>query len=160
MYDLTDFESYQLYFKTLAELHKDLGAGAFLFGDDGAATNEGKVWKGKRLWLEPYQPVVITDQLSDNYLKEKKGSLWIGGSPANQKFDTRFSYFRACESIVEDIVSRMLQDRSNEKLITRLTTYKYGMGEFEFSATPLIGCRLDFTFNDPNGFEFDADKWN
>jgi len=160
MYDLTDFQSYQDYFKAIAESHISLGAGTYLFGDDDVATNEGKVWKGKKLWLEPYQPATIQDQLSDNYLQEKKGSLWIGGAPASQKFQARFDFFKECEIIVKDVISKMLKDRSEELLITRLTSYRFGMGEFNFSATNMVGCRLDFSFLDPSGFPYDVDKWN
>lgn len=167
MYDLTDFQSYQDYFRLIAEGNADddiqhhiaLGPKTFLFGDDDVAVNEGKVWKGKKLWLEPYQPVTITDQLSDNYLAEKKGSLWVGGAPPTQKFQARFDLYKECEVIVKDIIAKMLKDRSEELLITRLTSYKFGMGELTFSATNLVGCRFDFTFYDPSGFEFDEDKW-
>ncbi|HMG90757.1 MAG TPA: hypothetical protein VK589_11880 [Chryseolinea sp.] len=159
MYDLTDFQSYQDYFKAIAESHVALGEGSFLFGDDQVAVNEGKVWKGKKLWLEPYQPVTLNDQLSDNYLQEKKGSLWIGGAPPNTKFQARFDFFKDCEVIVTDIISKMLKDRSEELLITRLTSYKFGMGELTFSATSMVGCRFDFSFQDPSGFAYDEDKW-
>lgn len=159
MYDLTDFQSYQDYFKAIAEAHINLGAGTFLFGDDDVAVNEGKVWKGKKLWLEPYQPVTITDQRSDNYLQEKKGSLWVGGPTTSNKFQARFDMFKDCEIIVKDIIAKMLKDRSEELLITQLTSYKFGMGEFTFSASNMPGCRFDFMFVDPTGFEYDEDKW-
>jgi hypothetical protein len=160
MYDLTDFQSYQDYFKDIATKHVALGANAFLFGDGDVAINEGKVWKGKKLWLEPYQPVTIADQMSDNYLQQKVGSLWVGGAPVSNKFSERHSFFSECENIVKDIIAKMLKDRGEELLITRLTSYKFGMGELNFSATELIGCRFDFTFTDPSGFEYDDAKWN
>lgn len=159
-YSLTDFDSYQAYFLALATAHKQLGAKNFLFGENDVAANEGKAWKGNKLWLEPWQPVRIQDQLSDNYLKEKKGSLWVGGAPASLKFSDRYKQFKDCEIIVEDIISKMLKDRGEELLITRLTSYSYGMAEFSFSATMMVGCRLDFTFLDPEGFAYVADNWN
>jgi hypothetical protein len=158
MYELTDFNSYQGYFRLISEQHK--GVDGFLFGDDDVAINEGRVWKGKKLWLEPWQPVKISDPLSDNYLKDKKGSLWIGGPVAGLKFQQRLDFYGECESIVEDIISRMLMDRTEELLITRLTSYTYGMGEFMFSSTKMLGCRFDFTFQDPSGFSYDESKWD
>lgn len=157
MYNLTDFQSYQDYFKAIAESHVDINS--FLFGDDDVAVNKGRSWTGKALWLEPWQPVKITDQLSDNYLQEKKGSIWVGGSPGTDKFQARLDYYETTEVIVKDIIARMLKDRNEELLITRLTSYSYGMGEFTFSSTKMIGCRFDFTFQDPSGFEYDESKW-
>jgi hypothetical protein len=157
MYDLTDFQSYQDYFEAIATSH--IAMDGFMFGDEDIAINKGRVWKGKQLWLEPWQPVKINDQKSDNYLKEKKGSLWVGGAPPSAKFQDRLDYFRACEIIVEDIIAKMLKDRTEELLITQLTTYTYGMGEFTFSSTPMMGCRFDFIYQDPSGFPYDETKW-
>lgn len=156
-YNLTDFASYQAYFEALATSHVDIDG--FLFGDAEVAMNDGRVWKGKKLWLEPWQPVTITDQLSDNYLQQKKGSLWVGGSPQSKLFQARLDFFAECEVIVKSIIAKLLKDRTEELLITRLTSYSFGMGEFTFSATNMIGCRLDFIFTDPSGFAYDADKW-
>lgn len=159
MYDLTDFQSYQDYFRAIAQSHIGFVDDGFIFGDDEVTVNEGTVWRNKKLWLEPYQPVTITDQLSDNYLQEKKGSLWVGGSPPSQKFEDKYAFYMECEVIVKDIIARMLQDRYEEKLITRLTSYRFGMGQFNFGASNLVGCRFDFTFHDPSGFEYDTAKW-
>jgi hypothetical protein len=157
MYLLTDFQSYQDYFEAIANSHIDIEG--FMFGDEDIAINKGRAWKGKQLWLEPWQPVKIVDQLSDNYLQEKTGTLWLGGSPPSAKFQDRLDYYGACEAIVKDIIARMLKDRNEELLITRITTYRYGMGEFTFSSTPMVGCRFDFTFHDPSGFEYNENKW-
>lgn len=159
MYDLTDFQSYQDYFKAIAQSHVGFVDDGFIFGDDDATVNEGTRWKNKKLWLEPYQPVTITDQQSDNYLIEKKGSLWVGGAPSSDKFEEKHAFFKECEDIVRDIIAKMLRDRTDEVLITRLTSYKFGMGQFNFGASNLVGCRFDFTFWDPSGFAYDTNKW-
>lgn len=156
-YELHDFQSYQDYFNEIADSHNEIAG--FIFGDLDIVNNESRAWKDKKLWLEPYPPVTIIDSLSDNFLHNKQGSLWVGGAPPSGKFSDIYAWFKSCENIIKDIIAKILQDRYQEKLITRLSSFKYGMGEYTVGATRMVGCRLDFTFTDPTGLEYNEDKW-
>src|SRR5687768_14489982 len=103
MYDLTDFESYKTYFEGLANAHTLIDG--FMFGDQEVQNNEVRAWRGKKLWLWPYGIVRIEDALSDNYLKRKEGSLFVGGVAPSAKYDDENAWVQACEQICESIVS-------------------------------------------------------
>lgn len=158
MINLNDFDSYKAYFETIATEHTDLDG--FLFGDSEVQVNEGKSWNGRMLLLEPWLPATIEDQKSDNYLQRKQGSLFIGGVAVSEAFTDEYNYFRDCEVVAKDIISRMLKEVNEGTIITSITTWKIGMGELILGATKITGCRLDFFFLDPSGFPYNAAKWN
>ena len=159
MFDLTDYQSYQDYFAAIAVAHVDISG--FLFGDDGVPNNEIKAWtRGqKKLWLEPYAPTQVIGPNVDNMIKQKAGVLMIAGPVGDNKFSTAQDLFKACEIIVEQIIAKIDGDYRDGKLLTAFTSYKYGQAEHTFSATKLVGCRFDFTFQDPTGFVYDENKW-
>lgn len=157
---LEDEESYKAYFLAIATAHKKLGATAFIYGDEKAFQNEGKSMKGDKLWLEEPEPAGVTDSNSDNYLKEKKGALFICGATSG-KFSDEQTQYAKCAEIVEDIISKMIQDYDSFAILIKKGSIKYGRAEYLMpSATKMIGCRLDFTYTDPSGFPYVAENWN
>jgi hypothetical protein len=159
VFDLTDFQSYQDYFAAIAAGHVDISG--YLFGDEGVPNNDLKAWprNQKKLWLEPYAPTQVIGPNVDNMIKQKAGVLMVGGPVADNKFSTSQQLFKACEIIVEQIIAKMDLDLRAGTLLTSFASLKYGQAEHAFSATRLVGCRLDFTFQDPSGFVYDENKW-
>lgn len=156
MYDLTDFTSYKRYFETIAQQHVQIDD--FKYGDQEVQNNEVRQWGGKRLWLWPYGMVRVEDNLSDNYLQRKEGVLFVGGS-APKKFDDEDEFVASCEGICKDIISRMIKDRADQILVTRINGYSYEKVVIQQS-TRIVGCELRFNFTDPNGFTYDPLKWD
>lgn len=161
MFDLADYQSYQDYFSLLATQHKQIDCPEpFLFGDTDVQSNEVKNWKGKKLWLWPYGVVRISDNTSDNYLRRKEGVLFVGGAVESKKFVNEHAHFKICEKIVADIISRMLFDRSENKLVTKLDGWSYQQSELITGSSKLIGCEFRFWFYEPGGFEYNVTQWD
>lgn len=156
MYDLTDLQSYQDYFELLATQHKLIDN--FAYGDQDVQNNEIRHWKGRRLWLWPYGPVRVEDNRSDNYMKHKEGSLFVGGVASSAKFSDENDYLKVCERICEDLISRILKDRGEGLLVTILNGYSYERVVLQHSSK-IIGVELRFNFYDPTGFEYDETQW-
>ncbi len=158
MYDLTDFQSYQDYFTTIAQKHKSIN-GNYSFGDQDVMNNEVRTWAGTKLWLWPYGEVKTEENSNDNNLDRVSGSLFIGGAAGSTKFADEYSYFLRCEQIVKDIRNKVLFDLNAGTVLTRLSGWTRQQVEINMS-TKLIGCELRFFYNDPTGFEYDPNKWN
>lgn len=156
MYDLTDMESCKQYFGLLATQHKQLSG--FAYGDQDVQNNEVRSWKGRRLWLWPYGAARIEDNLSDNYLQLKEGSLFVGGVPPSGKFADEEAYQEENEGIVKDLISRILRDRANGLLVTRLNGYAFEKVTIQQSSR-ILGVELRFSFYDATGFEYDETQW-
>jgi hypothetical protein len=156
MYDLTDFDSYKEYFELISEEHLQIDG--FAYGDQDVQNNEIRTWKGKRLWLWPYGPVRIEDNRSDNYLQRKEGSLFIGGAAPSAKYEDEDVFLNDCEAIVKSLISRILKDLYEQKIVTRLNGYSFERVVLTGS-TRMIGCELKFFFYDPSGFEYDESQW-
>lgn len=157
-FNLTNYDSYKTYFMGLASSHKSIDG--FLYGDRDIAANEGRSWEGLKLWLWPYESVRVQDDRSDNYLKRKQGTLWVGGAAHSASFEDEQNYFRNCEMIVEDIISRILKDANEFLLVTRIQEYSYQQADLLIGSTNYIGCELRFFYLDPTGFIYDNDRWD
>lgn len=157
MYSLTDLESYKTYFELLATQHKQIEG--FAYGDQGVQNNEIRVWKGRRLWLWPYGPARVEDNLSDNYLQLKEGSLFIGGRAPSEKYEHEESYQEENEAIVKAIISRMIRDRGEGLLVSRINGYSYEKVTIQ-NSSKIMGVELRFSFYDPTGFEYDETQWD
>lgn len=154
-YDLTDLSNYQTYFDQLATKHKLIDS--FSYGDQEEQNQEVITWEGTKLWLWPYGPVRIVDNQADNYMQQKEGSLFIGG-PEPEEYADRDAYFLQCELIAKGIISRMIKDRYEEVLVTRINGWSFDRAESVLS-TKMIGVELKFFFDDPTGFEYDENEW-
>jgi hypothetical protein len=157
---LTTYQAYQDYFQALCTAHKLLGANSYLFGEEVVAMNSGRGWSGVKLWLDEPDPAGVADAGSDNYLKKKKGSLFVGGAPASAKYADEQTKYKDCELIVEDLVSKLIQDNDAFTVLIEKGSIKYGRAEYMFSSSKFVGCRLDFTYIDPTGFPYTAENWN
>ncbi len=156
--DLTDFQQYYDYFLALSQSHVDING--FHFGDKDVMINDIRsALQPPVMWLEPYQPVDMIDPLSDNHIESVRGTLAIYDVPASEKFDDMRNTYKSCEIIVKDIIAKLLQDYYSNNILLELSNIRYGEAESLFSATKIIGCRLDFNFMRPARLVFDPAKW-
>ena len=153
---LTDNDAYENYFRALATQHKEIDG--FLYGDEDVQLNATRAWKGIKLWLEEPNRARPVGPNTDNLLKDKRCSLWVGGSPPSSKYADVQAYYNKCEKIVEDIIARVLRDRQNQDLVSEITSYEYGMARYTLS-TELVGCRWDFSYLDPTGYPYKEENW-
>lgn len=156
MYDLTDIASYKSYWENLASDHKLITS--FTYGDQDVQNAEAITWEGTKLWLWPYGPVRVVDNLGDNYMQQKEGSVFVGG-PEPEAYEDQDTRFNQCETIVKQLISRMLRDRAAGTLITRVNNWTFERSEIDLS-TKMIGYQLRFFFDDPTGFEYNENDWN
>lgn len=157
MFDLTDIDSFKAYFSGIAD--NLIALEGFIFGDDQVALNSAKSWKGIRLWLDPNPSASVQDNLSDNFLQQRQGALWIGGPVIGNSFESRDNLYKQSEAIVKDVISKMLKDKSEFVLLTGFSSYKFGRADYELGSSKMVGCRLEFTYTDPSGFAYDESKW-
>jgi hypothetical protein len=157
-FDLTNVDSYKAYFTAIANKHKQIES--FSYGDQDVVNSEIRSWKGRKLWLWPYDSITVEENSNDNYLDKVPGSFFIGGAAGSTKFAVENDYIRDCEQIVKDIRNKMLQDMANQIILTRLNGWSRQPVELVAGATKLIGYELKFFFHDSTGFEYDETKWN
>ncbi len=156
---LADFNTYKSYFLALANSHVDITN--FVFADEGQMNSIIRSAKlGKVMWLDPYDQVQLLDSISDNFIEQYPAAFTIASAkPA--KFTDQDTLYQECEAIVKDIVARMLMDYQSDPqvLVTQLSSYKFAPAEATFGATPLYGCRLEFTFTAPAALTYNPAKW-
>ncbi len=156
-FDLTDPDSYQEYFLDICTRNKKLGENQFLFGDIEVGQNEASVWKGKKMWVWPTMRGKLTD--FDNYFLKRDGSVWIGGAPKSKKFSDEQDCYNESEAIAKQVLSKMIKDKTQDKITTDFTSYILQRSDMMLGATKFIGCEIVFTWNDPGGLEYSDDDW-
>lgn len=161
MINLSNYQSYQTYFKAIAEDHKDLDAAKpYLHGDDDVASNESRTWSGKKLWLEPPQTGQVLDNPhADNLLLQRPCRFVIAGAAGSSKFQDEYDFFKVCEGIVIDVIGKIRKDYTEGKVVFDFASIRLGMVELQLGSTKLIGCQMDFTYKDPSGFPYTGSKW-
>lgn len=156
--DLTNLQEYHDYFESLAGSH--ISINSFLYGD------EAMLMEASRsslilpvLWLEPYQPATIIDNLSDNEMDRIQGTLAIYTVPDSELHADEFTKVMACEGIIKDILSRMKKDHQDGTIYNQIGGAQYGRSLDIMGASKLVGCRLDFTFLRPARLVYNSANW-
>lgn len=159
-FDLSDLATYKQYFKTIAESNNLLlqeGTDQYLYGDIEIGINEAASWKGKKLWAMPAHRARGAGE-NDNYYFRREGTIWVGG-PAPDKFEEQDTYYEACQTIIKQIISKMIADFTNSKLSFHLNTSTIERTLLTLSATHIVGCEFTFFFDDPDDIEFNQEQW-
>lgn len=160
IFDLSDLSKYKAYFALIASQHKSLGADKFIFGDVEVGQSEAAEWSGKKLWALPADKSRLQDQLSDNLILAREATIWVGGSSASEKFEDEDAFYVECETIIKQIISRMMVDKYEGKLSTPFANASIQRADMMISSTHFIGCEFVFTILDPTGFEYSEGDWN
>jgi hypothetical protein len=157
-YLLSDFEKYKAYFQDLATKNKSVAG--FLFGDIEIAQEEAGSWEGLKLWAWPATRGRIGDAGSDNFIFGREGSIMICGPCASELHAEEDSFYQLCESIMKQVVSKMIHDRRNNLISVTFHGNTFDRVETFAGSTKLIGCEYVFTIDDPDGFQFNENDWN
>ncbi len=156
---LADFNTYKSYFLALSGSHVDITD--FVFADEMEMNSIIRSAKlGKVMWLDPYDQVQLLDSISDNFIEQYPGALTVASAKPG-KFADQDILYQECESIVKDVIAKLLMDYQADPqvLVTQLSSYKFAPAEATFGATTLYGCRLEFTFTAPAGLTYNPAKW-
>lgn len=151
---LKELISYKNYFESIATSHVDIQG--FVYHD----TEEMMAgFKSKHnyplMYLEPYS-TRLQDQISDNYLGRKTGSLVIMKKSNSNEAPEAIE--AAAETIVCDIISKILKDYQAGDLITEVNGFNYDVIDPIF-VDRLYGIRLEFNFHNPLPVAYNEAKW-
>lgn len=156
--DLTNLQEYHDYFEDIATSHVDIND--FHYGD------EERLMEAARsnlslpvLWLEPYQPVTVLDNFSDNQLGRVQGTVAVYMIPDSELHADEFTKLLACEGIIRDILGKMYKDWNDGTIMNELNNVRYGRSLDIIGATRLVGYRLDITILRPERLVYNEDKW-
>lgn len=159
VFNLSDAAKYKTYFQALATQNKLLGATKYLYGDLEIGQSDAADWVGKKLWAWPATRARGSSEHDNNYFT-REGTIWIGGPCTSELFAEEDTFYFECESLMKQIVSRILRDLTESVLSTRLSTYTMQRSDMTIGATKFIGCELLFSFDDPDDLEYDENDWN
>lgn len=159
-FSLKDYDTYKTYFEALATSHNDISH--FEFANEERLTKILRSQEvAKVLWCEPYEQVQLLDSHHDNTLEQYPCSLVVAGKKP-ELFDDQDQHYSDCETIVKDIIAKMLLDYQSDPqvLSTELSSYKFGRAEATFGSIIMYGCKLDFNFKAPAEITYNPSKWS
>lgn len=155
---IVDYDSLKQYFSNVATAHLDINS--FHFGDSETFMNAVKSnMDVPVIWLDIHDPVTVIDNLSDNFMGEKKTSIYIIDVAIDDKYTSRQAKYVELEAIAKDVISRILRDWNNGDLFTKFSNYVYGPMSDIKGAVRYIGCRIDLNFQVPLRLAYNEAKW-
>lgn len=162
---LTNLSSYRAYFQAIATSHVDIDG--FKFGDKDVVRNDNRSdMPAKVLWAHPYERTRYGDRFSDNVHKYKVARIAYLVVPASEKFDDEHAAYDTCELVIEQIMSRLIQDKRGkdvagdwQMIVTDINTWSTTPVEMKIGSTRYVGCSLEVTFQDPTNLSYNALKW-
>lgn len=156
--NLTNFDEARQYFRDIATKHIHINS--YHFGD--AERLQAQVRSALKLpvlWQEPYLPVTVQDPLSDNHTGLVTQTIAIYTKAGSDKYEDQEEAYKLCETIIKDIIGRMINDNHTGLITHELQGFRYGEAEDLMGATRLIGCRLDIQYFRPERLIYDMNKW-
>jgi hypothetical protein len=163
---LTNLVAYREYFKAIAQKHKDIDG--FKWGNKDVISNDNRSDMPQRfLWAMPYDTVKYSDGLSDNKQKIKQARIIYMIVPDSALFSDEDFAFEFCESVIEDIIGKILLDKAGamgatewEMIVTDVKSMTTSPAEKIFGSTKYIGWDLTINFMDNTNLSYDSTKWN
>lgn len=161
---LTNLASYKAYFANIALKHKEIDG--FKWGDLDVVKNDNRSDIVSRfLWAKPYDNFRYSGE--DNIIKIKPAVVGFFIVPASHGFSDIETAYDFCESVMEDVVAKLYQDKRGsmvggnwEMLATKISSFKGRPVQEEFGSTKYIGFELTFEFSDNTNLAFNAAKWD
>jgi len=163
---LTNLAAYKQYWSDIATKHKLVDK--FYYGDKDIVENESRSNGVSRfLWATPYDSAQYTDVFSDNVQKKKKAKVaYFKKTPSNKFADIDTTY-QDCEAVIEDIISKIIQDKRGQDVSGTWTMVAVNISAFKtqpveeiIGSSHFIGCELEMEFGDNTNLAYDATKWN
>lgn len=166
---LTNLAAYRAYFQDIAtgaNHHKQVNG--YKWGDKDVIMNDSRSdLVSGFLWAMPYERTKYEDRNSDNIVKIKKARVAYMIVPDGDKFSDEDAAFDFCETVVEEILAKILVDKRGSEvagvwtmLSTRVEDWTTGPVEHKIGSTKYIGWEFDIPFLDNTKMDYDASKWN
>jgi hypothetical protein len=163
--NLTDLASFKAYFQNIAAQHQEILG--FKWGGKivlKTATKSNLV--NKFLFAQPYDSARYAGADVDNLKKVKTARIGFFQTSASEKFDDEQAAYEFCEKIIEDVVSRILNDKAGQlvgedwqMIIANIQSMKAEPVKLTLGSTKFIGCDLVVDILDNANLEFDASIW-
>jgi len=162
---LTNLLSYKQYFADIANQHVDILQ--YKWGSDVVAKNDVRSAAAKNmLWAVPYDQADYDDNFSDNINKRKTAKVSYLEVRNSEKFADIDEQFEHCEMIIEEIIARILRDKSGYQqgaewwmIATEVKGFKTTPVEVTLGSTPWIGYELQMPINDNTNIAFNPQRW-
>lgn len=162
---LTSLSSLKTYFGQLASEHVDIGG--FRYGDDKVIKNDNRSsLPNSFLWVAPYELSRYGDNFSDNVMKTKPVALSFMKVRESEKFSTEQEDYEFCESVMEQVMARIIRDKRGEMvgsdwtmLVTSISSAVGRPVEAIIGSTRYLGWELKLDFMDNTNLAYDAAKW-
>ncbi len=158
MSQLENKASYKVYFNQIANSNTDIEN--FLYADDHSVKDKIKDKTGFTLWLEPLEPSNVSSNI-DNHQTRRNASLNIvlpvkESSPTHLQLE---EHEEQCEEVVQEVISKMLEDSNHHIIHLDINSIKFGPGNFSFLSTQYVGCRLEFSYTQSSHLTINPSKW-
>ena len=163
---LTNLSSMKAYFADIAAKHKAIND--FKWGDRKVISNDNRSdLQDGFLWAQRYDRVRYNDPGSDNVTKVKTAKIGFFKTAASELFADEDLGFEFCESVIDDIISKILQDKRGsdvagewQMIVTRISSITTGPVEVTLGAVKYLGWEATIEFMDNTNLAYNASKWN
>jgi hypothetical protein len=163
---LTNLASFKAYFADIANSH--VAIDAFMWGDKDVIRNETRSLVMRSvLWAERYDNVRYADNLSDNIQKIKQARIGFFQVRDTEKFADEDAQFEFCESVIDDIIARIIKDKRGAQvdtewqlLLANISSATGSPAQVMIGSTNFIGWQLKIDIMDNTNLAYDASKWN
>jgi len=162
---LTNLATYKAYFQAIATTN--IAINGYKWGDRDVVVNANRAnLEDNFLWVQPYENVDYEDSISDNILKRKQATIAFFKVSAGKEYALEDADFEYCESIADQILSKILRDKTGSLIASVWTMIATDIGsvkgapvETMIGSTVYRGWELKITFMDNTGVSYDASKW-
>lgn len=163
---LTNLVSYRTYFEDIATKH--IAINGFKWGSAKVVANDNRSdITNTFLWALPYENVRYQDSMSDNVVKVKRARVSYMEVRNSELFEDEDEQYDACETVIEDIVARLIRDKRGADvagvwhiIATNLGSYTISPVKETFGSTVYIGWELQLDFIDNTNLAFNTEKWS
>jgi hypothetical protein len=162
---LTNLLSYKNYFAAIATQHVSILG--FKWGDEAVISNDNRSNATKNyLWAMPYDDAKYSGPSVDNTFKNKLARVSYLEVRNSAKFSDIDAQFVHCEEIIEDVISRILRDKTGrmvgsdwEMIATSINSFKTSPVQHQEGSTMWLGYDLEMMYQDNTNLQFDPTKW-
>jgi hypothetical protein len=168
---LSNLASFKAYFAAIAASHVDIAG--YKFGTKDIVMNENRsLAMASFLWAMPYDNVRYTDNHSDNIVKTKQARVAFMKVRQSELFADEDADFQFCEGVIEQIIAKMLIDKTgsmqetspgvNEWVMVAFNSNGMTTGPVEklIGSTKYIGWELRIDIIDNTNLAYNAAKWS
>lgn len=169
--NLSNLASFKAYFNAIATSHVDITG--YKWGNKDVVKNDNRSnITASFLWAQPFDNVRYSDNRSDNIVKTKQARVAYMKVRESEKFADEDEDFQFCEGVIEQIIAKMLVDKTgsmqetspgvNEWVMIAFNSNGMSTGPVEkiIGSTKYIGWELRIDIIDNTNLAYNAAKWS